>query len=50
MAVTGYEYRQSADAGVNWNPDWMPVPGSNAATTEYLATGTPAGIGGPDIH
>ncbi len=34
-ALTGYEYRQSADGGVTWAPDWGPTS-SNAATATRL--------------
>ena len=34
-ALTGYEYRQSADGGVTWAPDWGPTS-SNASTATRL--------------
>ena len=34
-AVTGYEYRQSADGGVTWSPDWGDIPGSDGSTTRH---------------
>ena len=27
--LTGYQFRQSADNGSSWMPDWTPVPGGN---------------------
>ena len=44
VAVTGYEYRVSADGGITWDPDWMPVPdaggdGNRADETAYTVTG-----------
>ena len=44
-AVTGYEYRVSADGGTTWSPDWTGVPdGSDSGTdrsdeTSYTVTG-----------
>ena len=33
--ITKYQYRQSADAGTTWNPDWMDISGSSATTTMH---------------
>ena len=35
--VTGHEYRVSADAGMNWDPDWTDI--ANSAPGETNATG-----------
>ena len=37
-AVTGYQYRVSADDGATWSPDWTDIPDSNAHTTKYRVT------------
>ena len=36
-AATGYEFRQSANGGADWMPEWTPVPGGNVI--EYTVTG-----------
>ena len=33
--LTGYEYRQSADGGTTWSPDWKEIPGSDKTMTAY---------------
>ena len=38
-AVTGYQYRQSADDGSTWEPDWTDVPGSGPDTVLHAVTG-----------
>ena len=41
--ITDYQYRQSIDGGVNWNPDWTDVPDSGPTTTGYTVTGLDPG-------
>ena len=41
--ITKYQYRQSADGGSNWSPDWTDIPLSDASTTSYEVTGLTAG-------
>ena len=36
--ISGYEYRQSADGGTNWQPDWTAIANSNAKTTGHTVT------------
>ena len=38
-SITGYQYRQSADGGDTWSPDWTSIPGSTATTTSHTVTG-----------
>ncbi len=33
--ITHYEYRRSDDGGRRWQPDWTPIPSSDAQTTSY---------------
>ena len=37
--ITSYEYRQSANGGINWDPDWTAISGSGATTTGHTVTG-----------
>ncbi len=37
--ITGYEYRQSADGGTNWQPDWTAIANSDAETTGHTVDG-----------
>ena len=37
-SITKYQYRQSADDGTNWNPDWTDISGSGATTTSHTVT------------
>ncbi len=43
-SITRYQYRQSADSGSNWSPDWTNIIGSDKNTTshtvENLSNGT----------
>ena len=43
-SITRYQYRQSADSGSNWSPDWTNITKSDASTTshtvENLTNGT----------
>ena len=43
-SITRYQYRQSADSGSNWSPDWTNITKSDASTTshtvENLSNGT----------
>ena len=43
-SITRYQYRQSADSGSNWSPDWTNITGSDKNTTshtvENLSNGT----------
>ena len=41
--ITKYQYRQSADGGSNWSPDWTDIPLSDASTTSYEVTGLTGG-------
>ena len=41
--ITKYQYRQSADGGNNWSPDWTDIPLSDASTTSYEVTGLTGG-------
>ena len=38
LVLTAYEYRQSADGGDTWSPNWTRIADSGPATTEYLVT------------
>ena len=42
-AIVAYQYRQSADGGTTWNPDWSAIAGSGAATVSHAVTGLTAG-------
>ena len=33
--ITHYAYRQSADGGTTWGPDWTTIPSSDAETTSF---------------
>ncbi len=37
--ISGYEYRQSADGGTNWQPDWTAIKDSDAETTGHTVSG-----------
>ncbi len=37
-ALTGYEFRQSADGGLSWDPDWEAISGSNAQTVSHTVS------------
>ena len=37
--ITGYEYRISADDGVNWDPDWTAITNSDANTVSLTVSG-----------
>ena len=39
VPITGYEYRQSADGGTNWQPDWTAIANSDAETTGHTVDG-----------
>ena len=34
-SITTYQYRQSADSGSNWSPDWTNIAKSDASTTSH---------------
>ncbi len=36
-AISNYEYRQSADGGSNWSPDWTDVAGSADTTSKTIS-------------
>ena len=36
--ITKYQYRVSADGGINWDPNWGDIPSSGAGTTGYSVT------------
>jgi len=35
VTLTGYEYRYMNENDADWNPDWTPLPGSDATTTTH---------------
>ena len=37
--ITSYQYRQSDDGGINWDPDWTAISGSGATTTGHTLSG-----------
>ena len=37
--LTHYAYRQSADSGTTWDPDWTTIPSSDAETTSFTLSG-----------
>ena len=37
--VTNYEYRQRADSGSSWSPDWDDIANSDASTSSFAVTG-----------
>ena len=37
--ITAYQFRQSADGGTTWNPDWAEITGSTGTTVEHTVTG-----------
>ena len=41
-AITKYEYRQSADGGQSWFPDWTDVSNSDKGTTSHMVSGLAA--------
>ncbi len=43
FTITKYQYRQSADGGSNWSPDWTDISGSGVSTTTSEVTGLTAG-------
>ena len=40
--ITKYEYRQSADGGQSWSPDWTDVSDSDKGTTSHVVSGLAA--------
>ena len=42
--ITAYQFRQSADGGNTWNPDWTPIAGSGPTTAFHPVTGLVNGI------
>ena len=39
VPITGYEYRQSADGGTTWQPDWTAIADSDDETTGHTVSG-----------
>ena len=37
--ITAYQFRQSADGGTTWNPDWGEITGSTGTTVEHTVKG-----------
>ncbi len=42
--LTRYQYRYMNATDTRWNPDWTNIPGSNASTTSFRATGLTNGV------
>ena len=38
-ALTGYQYRVSADGGMTWSPGWSTIPGGGPGTVSHEVTG-----------
>ena len=41
--ITKYQYRQSADGGQSWSPDWTDVSNSDKGTTSHMVSGLTIG-------
>ena len=44
VTITGYEYRYKNENDSDWNPDWTPMPGSDATTTTHTLSNLEGGV------